>query len=121
MRLLLDMGLSPQTGAFLRARGHDAVHLREEQLHTLPDRLIVEKALAEGRVVVTFDLDFSRILALQQFARPSVVLFRLQSFTTDQVNQRLTDVLEAHAAELQEGAIVVVDPDRTRTRRLPIL
>ncbi len=121
MRLLLDMGLSLRTAAFLRTHGHEAVHLREERLEKLHDRLIVEKAASEGRVVITFDLDFSRILALQRFSHPSIVLFRLESFTTDALNQRLMDVLTEHQAELEEGAIVVVDPDRTRTRSLPIL
>ncbi len=121
MRLLLDMGLSPRTGDFLRRLGHDAVHLRDEGLGRLPDPLIVKKAAEEDRIVVTFDLDFSRILALQRIAQPSVILFRLQKFTTDQVNQRLSNVLTDHDAELEAGAIVVVDPDRTRTRLLPIL
>jgi len=121
MRLLLDMGVSPRTGDFLRRHGHDAVHLRDENLQRLPDPLIVKKAAAEGRIVVTFDLGFSRVLALQRIAQPSVVLFRLQTFTTDQLGSRLLEVLTNRRAELEAGAIVVVDPDRTRTHLLPIL
>jgi hypothetical protein len=35
MRFLLDMGLASSTGRFLRSRGHDAVHLREQGLQRL--------------------------------------------------------------------------------------
>lgn len=121
MRLLLDMGLAARTAEFLRSRGHEAVHLREEQLQRWPDERIVAKALAENRVLVTFDLDFPRILALQQAAKPSVILFRLERFTTDELNLRLLHVVESFAEPLTRGAIVVVDTGATRVRGLPIL
>ena len=58
------MGLSPGTAQFMREHGHDAVHLADEGLHRLPDAKIAQKAIHEGRAIVTFDLDFSRLLAL---------------------------------------------------------
>lgn len=64
MRLLLDMGPSPRTAEFLRANGHDALHLRDEGLERLPDPEIIRKATIEDRVIITFDLDFSRLVAL---------------------------------------------------------
>jgi predicted nuclease of predicted toxin-antitoxin system len=62
MRFLADMGLAHSTVAFLRAQGHDAVHLRDQGLQRLEDVEIVQKARAEGRVVLTHDLDFGRIV-----------------------------------------------------------
>ena len=44
MRFLADMGISPKTAAFLANLGHDAVHLNEQGLHSLPDPEILEKA-----------------------------------------------------------------------------
>jgi|SRR4051812_25979027 predicted nuclease of predicted toxin-antitoxin system len=121
MNLLLDMGVSPRSAEFLRAAGHDAVHLRERALGRLADQAIMQLAVAESRMVVTFDLDFSRILALQQLAAPSVIVFRLERYSTGQVNQILIDALAKFEAELLAGAIVVIDPSRIRVRRLPIL
>jgi Domain of unknown function (DUF5615) len=60
------MGVSITTVEALRAAGHDAVHLREEGLIRLPDREIVAKAAREGRIVLTFDLDFCDILAVSR-------------------------------------------------------
>ncbi|MGO8704953.1 MAG: DUF5615 family PIN-like protein [Candidatus Brocadiia bacterium] len=120
MKLLWDMGLSPRTAIFLRENGHDAVHLWEEGLPRIADEDVAQKAAHEGRILVTFDLDFSRILALQRASNPSMILFRLQEFTTDQVNHMLGRLLEQYEEELAQGAVIVVDPDRVRTRRLPI-
>lgn len=92
MKLLLDMGMAPRTAVYLSQLGHDAAHLRDRGQTKLSDQGIVGEAEQEGRVVVTFDLDFARIIALQRLARPSVVLFRLERFTTDELNATLADL-----------------------------
>jgi predicted nuclease of predicted toxin-antitoxin system len=120
MRLLLDMGAAPRTAAFLREHGHDAIHLREQHLQRLADEDIVRKAAGERRILVTFDLDFSRLLALQRLSQPSMILFRLDAFTTDQLNTLLLDILAVHDRELEQGAIVVVEATGFRVRSLPI-
>lgn len=58
MRFLADMGVSQRIVEWLRFEGHDAVHLRDEQLHRLPNGAIFEKAEAEQRIILIFDLYF---------------------------------------------------------------
>jgi predicted nuclease of predicted toxin-antitoxin system len=70
--------------------------------------------------VVTFELDFSRILAMQRLTQPSVILFRLEQFTTDGINASLASILGKYAAQLESGVIIVVDPHRVRICKLPI-
>lgn len=120
MKLLLDMGLAPRTADFLQALGHDADHIGKRGLPRLPDAEIMALAVREDRVVVTFDLDFSRIIALQRHVQPSVILFRLERSTTDAINSLLASLLTSYEAELQAGAIIVVDPGRLRIRSLPV-
>jgi predicted nuclease of predicted toxin-antitoxin system len=120
MKLLLDMGLAPRTADFLCALGHDAEHLAKRGLSRLSDPEIMALAASELRVVVTFDLEFSRILALQRLVQPSVILFRLERFTTGEVNSILATLLSRFQIELETGAVVVVDPHRIRIRLLPI-
>ena len=79
MKFLLDMGLARSIVNFLRDQGHDAVHLREQGLQRLSDEDIIVKARAQERVILTHDLDFSRIMALSQSHQPSVITFRLSS------------------------------------------
>jgi predicted nuclease of predicted toxin-antitoxin system len=93
MKLVLDMGLSGVTSAFLRGQGHDAVHLRDQGLQRLTDAEIVAKAVAEERVILTHDLDFGRIVALRHDLTPSVITFRLTDMRSHEVNRRLADVL----------------------------
>lgn len=120
MKFLADMGLARSTVAFLRAQGHDAVHLRDEGLQRLDDGEIVQKAVAEGRVILTHDLDFGRIVAVSGSTIPSVITFRLQNMRPPHVNHYLAEVLTRFAAQLEAGALVSVNEQGIRVRPLPI-
>lgn len=120
MRFLADAGISPETADFLRRRGHEAVHVRELGMQRAPDRLLVDRARAEDRVLVTFDLDFGEILALGVMVSPSVVIFRLSDERAESVNRRFEEVISAQADTLLSGALILVKDARYRIRRLPI-
>ena len=79
MRFLADMGVAQPVVEWLRTKGHEAVHLRDEGLHRLPDDEIFQKAAREQRIVLTFDLDFGEILAASGGHIVSVILFRLRN------------------------------------------
>jgi len=120
MRFLADAGISPKTIEFLRRSGHDAVHVRELGMQRALDRVLIEKALAEERILPTFDLDFGEILALGVIGRPSVVIFRLSDERSESVNRRLEGVLAEQGEALASGVLILVEDTRYRTRRLPI-
>lgn len=120
MRFLADMGVSQRVVEWLRLAGHDASHLRDEGLQKLPNGEIFQKAGREQRIVLTFDLDFGEIVASCGEQLISVILFRLRNTRAEFVIRRLDNVLAASAAELAEGAIVVVEDGRHRIRKLPI-
>lgn len=120
MRFLADMGVSQKVRNWLRASGHDAVHLRDEGLQRLPNGEIFQKASSEQRIVLTFDLDFGEIVAGSGGQIVSVILFRLRNAKADFVIQRLDDVLTHSKDELTRGAIVLVEDARHRVRHLPI-
>ena len=120
MKFLADMGVSVSTIASLREAGHDSVHLRDEGLIRMEDAGILDKARSEGRVVLTFDLDFGDLLAASGANLPSAIIFRLRNQTPSSVRPRLFEVLSNCEADLNSGAIVVVEEARYRVRRLPI-
>jgi predicted nuclease of predicted toxin-antitoxin system len=119
MRFLADMGIAMRVVEWLRDHGHDARHLREEELQRLPDGQIFHKAVAENRVL-TLDLDFGEIVAFSGQQNVSVVLFRLQNTRAPHVIDRLRVVLPETLSALEQGAVVVVEESRFRIRRLPI-
>ena len=119
MRFLADMGVSQPSSNGFAQNGEDAVHLRDEGLQKLPDSTIFEKGHSEGRVVLTFDLDFGEIAAFSHGLIVSVILFRLHNTRTPHVIQRLSSALEFRH-ELEKGAIILVEEIRVRIRRLPI-
>ena len=120
MKFLADVGISMNTVQTLRQLGYDIVHLREQSLQRLADSRILEKARAEARIVLTFDLDFADLLALDIRDSPSVVIFRLRNETPASVNPRLLEVLRERSNELENGALIIVEDSRYRMRRLPI-
>ena len=120
MRFLADMGVSMRVVSWLREQGHDAVHLSDQGLQRLPNGEIFEKASEEGRVVLTFDLDFSEIAALTGGATTSVITFRLRNTLAVHVIKRLEAVLAASTPSLESGAVVSVEDGRHRVRNLPI-
>lgn len=114
------MGLARRTAEFLRSQGYDAIHLRDQGLQRLSDAHIVEKAISEGRIILTHDLDFGRIVALSRSQFPSVITFRLADMRAREVNRRLDDVLSRFKLLLEEGALISVTDDAVRIRRLPV-
>ena len=95
--------------------------MRQIGLQRASDADIVRRARQEGRVVLTFDLDFGQILALGVADSPSVVIFRLSDETSTSVNWKLEAVITERRAELEQGALILVEDGRYRMRPLPIL
>ena len=120
MRFLADAGISPKTVEFLKQRGHEAVHARTLGLERAADRELVEYARAHASVILTFDLDFGDVLALGVLDKPSVVICRLADERPESVNQRLSSVLGERVADLESGALILVEDARYRIRKLPI-
>ena len=100
MRFLADAGVSPDTVALLTRLGHDAIHVRALDMHRAQDQERVDYARSEGRVTVTFDLDFGDILALGVLDRPSVILLRLSDERRAEVDSQVNAVVAEQEAAL---------------------
>ena len=102
-------------------RRHDVLHTSDVELSTASDAAIADRAVAEERVVVSADTDFGALLAANGAERPSVLLFRLRS---PRRGEAIAGIIVANldevAADLDAGAIVVLEDERVRIRRLPL-
>jgi predicted nuclease of predicted toxin-antitoxin system len=112
--------VSPKTVDFLTQLGDEAAHVRSLGLERALDLELVERARADGSVIVTFDLDFGDILALGVYDKPSAIIFRLADERASSVNQRLAAVLSERRTDLESGALIIIEDTRYRVRKLPI-
>jgi len=118
VKFLVDMPVTPRAVPHLQAAGHDAVHASAVGLSTAADERVLAIARLEGRIVVTADLDYPRLLAVGRAEGPGIVLFRGGSYSDDEMLGLLDRVLPL-GSEL-ERSITVVDRDKIRRRRLPV-
>lgn len=119
-RLLADMNISPKTVEALMQEGWDIVRVSRFLPKDASDQEILEFARREDRVVVTQDLDFSALLALGGYDRPSLITLRLSTSDPETVTRRLLEILPRIEQMLQEGCAVIVDDVAVRIRKLPI-
>jgi len=120
MMLLVDMNLSPAWVLTLREAGHIADHWSQIGAVTAPDAEIMGYAQDHGYVVITNDLDFSAILAATNGTGPSVVQIRSTDLRPAAISAPVLSALAQMSEELRSGALVTIDPTRTRVRVLPL-
>ena len=121
MKLLIDNALSPVVASLLRDAGHDALHVRDLGLAAADDDVLFARAAEDGRVVVSADTDFGTILALRVLRSPSFVLWRRATPRRPEHQAPIIASVLADAQDpLESGAIVVIEANRFRIRKLPI-
>ena len=120
MKLIVDMNLSPRWVAVLADAGVEATHWSAIGAKTAPDSEIMAYASMNDCVVLTHDLDFGAILAATQGEKPSVVQIRARDVSPEVIGRQVIVALRQMSSELEEGALLTVDPNRTRLRVLPL-
>lgn len=120
MKLLLDMNLSPEWAPYLQERGFEAIHWSAVGACSAPDAEIMQWARDNGCIVFTHDLDFGILLAHSRESRPSVVQARTQDVSPERLGPLIVATLQMHREALERGALLTIDPARSRVRILPI-
>lgn len=120
MRLLADLHIAPRTVQFLRSLGHDVLRVTDLLPATASDETIVARAAQDQRIILTQDLDMTAIIALSRRQYPSLVTLRLSSVRIEFVNTILQRTLPVLEHDLQQGALVTMEDNRVRVRRLPL-
>jgi predicted nuclease of predicted toxin-antitoxin system len=84
------------------------------------DEDILHWASENGWIIITNDLDFGAILAVESRRFPSIIQIRRLELFSESLFSILEHVIQRFANELNRGAIIVVDEKRMRVRLLPI-
>jgi predicted nuclease of predicted toxin-antitoxin system len=120
MKFLLDMPVSSLLLKVLHAYGHEGVHAHQIGKDRAPDSELLDIARGEGRVIITADLDFPRLMALSLAEGPGIILFRGGNYSDTEMCDLLEMVLSRVPANVLESSICVVDKKRVRITRLPL-
>jgi len=121
LRFLCDMNLSPLTVDALQQEGWDIVRVSTLLPATASDLEILELARHQRRVIITQDLDFSSLLVLAGYDRPSLVTLRLSNTEPTLVTEKLMQVMAQVEDALRQGSAVTIDDTTVRIRKLPIV
>ncbi len=77
-------------------------------------------AITNDCIVLTHDLDFSAILAATHGEKPSVVQIRAEDVSPNAIGMQVVAALRQMESELKAGAMLTIDPSRTRMNLLPL-
>ena len=114
MRFLADENIEPAMVHWPRCQAYDVLSFRETARGSDDDDLLA-RAVADDRVVVTYDRDFGELVHRRQLPHRGIVLLRLTAAGSADRLARL----QAHwpvVASQCEGRFIVVHDDRVRIR-----
>ena len=115
MRFLADENFPGAAVTVLRTIGHDVVWVLTESPGKDDDG-VLDWAIRERRILLTFDKDFGELAANASLPMSGVILFRLQVTKPNEIGRRLADLISAR--DDWTGHFSVVEPGRVRMRRL---
>jgi predicted nuclease of predicted toxin-antitoxin system len=114
------MNLSPRLVSILSEAGFESLHWSSVGPPGAPDTAVMAFARDYDYVVLTYDLDFSAILAATEARKPSVVQIRSGNISPEYLGQAVISLLRQMTAELENGAILTIDLPKSRLRLLPL-
>jgi predicted nuclease of predicted toxin-antitoxin system len=115
-KYLANENFPAETVRFLREKGDDVVYAAEIMIGA-SDEVILQTAVEQDRVVLTFDRDFGELAFHQRRpSAPGVVLFRLGQISPDQMLSFLRIFFESQPK--LRGFFTVASPGHFRQVRL---
>jgi predicted nuclease of predicted toxin-antitoxin system len=121
MKIVIDMNLTPAWVPFLESQGLEAVHWTQVGDNRATDYEIMQWARNNNSIVFTHDLDFGAILSATQAQGPSVIQVRGQNVLPASLGTLVARTLVQYKEELIAGALITIEPARSRIRLLPLI
>ena len=117
MRLLADENIERAIVIWLRERGHDVSYVIEMD-PAAPDPAVGERANRENRVLISYDLDFGRLVFKEGMRLPGLVLMRDRTpDAADVLNVFVRRWLPVEHG--LSGKVIILEEDGPRIRPMP--
>lgn len=116
MKFKLDENLPACVGSVLTVPGHDAHTVADEGLAGAQDQAVLAACIAEGRILLTLDLDFADIRAYPPGSYPGIWVLRPPKQTFKAIEALVAAAVRLCATETAYGRLWVIDEQRVRIR-----
>jgi predicted nuclease of predicted toxin-antitoxin system len=116
MKFKTDENMPVEAADDLRQAGHDAVTVANQQLAGQPDVRVADACRAEGRAVVTLDLDFSDIRVYPPSDYAGIIVLRPSVQTITNIRRLVGQVIALLPTEPLAGHPWIVDERQLRIR-----
>ena len=118
MRFLANENFPLKSIRQLREHDHDVVAVIEE-MSGVSDRIILDRANRENRIILTFDRDYGELIFHYQLPTPAGVIYlRFDPVSPEEPADLLIRMFESTGIQV-ENKFTVLDRDRVRQRSLP--
>ena len=113
-RLYLDQMLRIDLAVALRDEGHDVLRASEVGQARSDDFEILQKAIAENRILVTLDEHFGDWVILPLSEHPGVIRLKINPTTSANVINLLLPFLRIYSSHQVKNNLVILSPRRSK-------
>jgi len=116
LKIYLDQMLRLDVAQALRGEGHDVIRASEVGQARADDYEILQKAIAENRILVTLDDHFDDWVILPLSKHPGVIRLKVHPTTSKNAIKLLLPFLHLHSSEQFKNHLVILSPKRAKSR-----
>ena len=107
MKFVVDECTEPSVAKWLTESGHDVYSVADES-RGWTDEQVLQKALAENRILITNDKDFGYLIFKNRVPHSGVILMRLEDETSANKMAVLSGLLTGHQDSVTENCFIVL-------------
>ena len=113
-KLYLDQMLRLEVAQALKDEGHDVLRASEVGQSRADDYQILQKAIVENRILVTFDEHFGDWVILPLSKHSGVIRLKINPTTSKNAIKLLLPFLRLHSSDQLKNYLVILSPKRSK-------
>ena len=114
LKFLTDENISTSLVIALRNKKYDVKDIKEEKLFGISDEEVLKFAYRGGRVIITHDKDFAKLLSYSQIKHKGVILLRFSNQSPKNVINSFMPILGQIKESKIKNSLVIISEDYVR-------